>query len=65
MPIFFLNYKNSENKFYIVDGQQRLYCITQFRRFCSPATFYSRAAAGAATYSAVTIMRSSQASRIN
>lgn len=30
MPIFFLNYKNSENKFYIVDGQQRLYCITQF-----------------------------------
>ncbi len=30
MPIFFLNLKTSENKYYIVDGQQRLYCISQF-----------------------------------
>lgn len=30
MPIFFLNYSSSENVFYIVDGQQRLNCISQF-----------------------------------
>lgn len=30
MPIFFVNYKSDENKYYIVDGQQRLFCISQF-----------------------------------
>ncbi len=30
MPMFFLNYKSSEKKYYVVDGQQRLYCISQF-----------------------------------
>jgi hypothetical protein len=30
IPIFFLNYKSRENLFYIVDGQQRLNCITGF-----------------------------------
>ncbi len=30
LPIFFMNYKSDEEKFYIVDGQQRLHCIQQF-----------------------------------
>ena len=30
MPLFFMNYKSTEQKFYIVDGQQRLYAIRQF-----------------------------------
>jgi len=30
LPIFFLNYKSVENIFYIVDGQQRLSCISLF-----------------------------------
>lgn len=30
LPIFFMNHKSDENKFYIVDGQQRLHCIEQF-----------------------------------
>lgn len=30
MPIFFMNYKSDEEAYYIVDGQQRLTCITQF-----------------------------------
>jgi hypothetical protein len=30
LPIFFLNYKSDEKIFYIVDGQQRLNCISLF-----------------------------------
>lgn len=30
IPIFFINYKSNEDKFYIVDGQQRLSCIEEF-----------------------------------
>lgn len=30
IPIFFLNYKTQEELFYVVDGQQRLNCITRF-----------------------------------
>ena len=30
MPIFFMNYKENEGKFYIVDGQQRLQAIKEF-----------------------------------
>src|SRR5690606_18635756 len=30
LPIFFMNHKSDEGKFYIVDGQQRLHCIQQF-----------------------------------
>ena len=30
MPLFFMNEKTDEGKFYIVDGQQRLFCISQF-----------------------------------
>ncbi len=30
VPIFFLNYISSEDTYYIVDGQQRLQCITDF-----------------------------------
>lgn len=30
LPLFFLNYKSDENVYYIVDGQQRLSCITDF-----------------------------------
>lgn len=30
MPLFFFNLKSEENKYYIVDGQQRLYAIKQF-----------------------------------
>lgn len=30
IPIFFMNYKSDEEKFYIVDGQQRLHCIQEF-----------------------------------
>ncbi len=30
IPLFFMNFKSDEEKFYIVDGQQRLYCIQQF-----------------------------------
>ncbi len=30
MPVFFLNYKSDEDVYYIVDGQQRLTCISEF-----------------------------------
>src|SRR5690606_29289651 len=30
IPIFFLNYKSDEERYYIVDGQQRLHCIQEF-----------------------------------
>ena len=30
LPIFFMNYNSDEKIFYIVDGQQRLSCISQF-----------------------------------
>jgi hypothetical protein len=30
IPIFFMNFKSEENIFYIVDGQQRLNCISSF-----------------------------------
>ena len=30
IPLFFMNYQSEEDKFYIVDGQQRLHCIQQF-----------------------------------
>ncbi len=30
IPIFFMNYNSEEKIFYIVDGQQRLSCISQF-----------------------------------
>ena len=30
LPLFFLNYKTAETIFYIVDGQQRLSCISDF-----------------------------------
>ncbi|WP_395057823.1 DUF262 domain-containing protein [Flavobacterium sp.] len=30
LPIFFMNYNSDEKVFYIVDGQQRLSCISQF-----------------------------------
>lgn len=30
IPLFFLNYNSTENLYYIVDGQQRLYAIRQF-----------------------------------
>uniref|UniRef100_UPI00404B8CE6 GmrSD restriction endonuclease domain-containing protein n=1 Tax=Gelidibacter sp. TaxID=2018083 RepID=UPI00404B8CE6 len=30
IPLFFMNYNPNENVYYIVDGQQRLHCITQF-----------------------------------
>lgn len=30
IPIFFMNHKSDEEKFYIVDGQQRLRCIQEF-----------------------------------
>lgn len=30
IPIFFMNFKSDEDKFYIVDGQQRLHCIQEF-----------------------------------
>ncbi|MFA5296656.1 MAG: DUF262 domain-containing protein [Lutibacter sp.] len=30
IPILFMNYKSNEEKFYIVDGQQRLHCIKEF-----------------------------------
>jgi uncharacterized protein with ParB-like and HNH nuclease domain len=30
IPIFFLNCKTLENMFYVVDGQQRLNCISRF-----------------------------------
>jgi 5-methylcytosine-specific restriction endonuclease McrA len=30
MPLFFMNFDSDEEKFYIVDGQQRLHCIQEF-----------------------------------